>query len=40
MLIATERPDVLLSDIGMPELDGYELIRRVRELPPEQGRPR
>ncbi len=23
--------DVLLSDIGMPEQDGYELIRRVRE---------
>jgi CheY-like chemotaxis protein len=23
-------PDVLVSDIGMPELDGYELIRRAR----------
>jgi PAS domain S-box-containing protein len=31
------RPDVLLSDIGMPDGDGYELIRRVRELPPERG---
>jgi PAS domain S-box-containing protein len=31
------RPDVLLSDIGMPGEDGYELIRRVRELPAEQG---
>jgi signal transduction histidine kinase/CheY-like chemotaxis protein len=31
------RPDVLLSDIGMPGQDGYELIRRVRELPPESG---
>ena len=25
-------PDVLLSDIGMPEADGYELIARVREM--------
>ncbi|MFN0124116.1 MAG: ATP-binding protein, partial [Blastocatellia bacterium] len=30
-------PDVLVSDIGMPEKDGYSLIRRIRELPPEQG---
>jgi PAS domain S-box-containing protein len=29
--------DVLVSDIGMPELDGYELIRRVRALPSAQG---
>jgi PAS domain S-box-containing protein len=31
------RPDVLLSDIGMPEQDGYDLIRQVRALPEEQG---
>jgi signal transduction histidine kinase/ActR/RegA family two-component response regulator len=24
--------DILVSDIGMPDLDGYELMRRVREL--------
>jgi PAS domain S-box-containing protein len=30
-------PDVLLSDIGMPDLDGYMLMRQVRALPPEQG---
>jgi CheY-like chemotaxis protein/nitrogen-specific signal transduction histidine kinase len=30
-------PDVLLSDIAMPGEDGYSLIRRVRELPPQRG---
>jgi len=32
------RPDVLVSDIGMPGEDGYSLIRKVRELPEEEGR--
>ena len=27
-----EHPDVLVSDIGMPDVDGYELLRRVRKL--------
>ncbi|NJN18725.1 MAG: PAS domain S-box protein [Oscillochloris sp.] len=31
------RPDLLIADIAMPGEDGYWLIRRVRELPPEQG---
>jgi signal transduction histidine kinase/ActR/RegA family two-component response regulator len=31
------RPDVLLSDIGMPGEDGYSLIARVRQLPPDRG---
>jgi two-component system CheB/CheR fusion protein len=29
--------DVLLSDINMPEEDGYDLIRQVRALSPEAG---
>jgi len=31
------RPDVLISDLGMPEEDGYSLIAKVRALPAEQG---
>jgi CheY-like chemotaxis protein len=30
-------PDVVLSDIGMADEDGYELIRKVRALPAERG---
>jgi signal transduction histidine kinase len=30
-------PDVLLSDIGMPDVSGYALVRRVRSLPGDQG---
>jgi CheY-like chemotaxis protein len=30
-------PDVLISDIGMPTADGYDLIREVRRLDPERG---
>jgi CheY-like chemotaxis protein len=29
--------DVLVSDIGMPDEDGYELIRKVRALPRDNG---
>jgi PAS domain S-box-containing protein len=31
------RPDLLISDIGMPGEDGYDLIRKVRSLTSEEG---
>ena len=29
--------DVVISDIGMPDEDGYSLVRRIRALAPDQG---
>jgi PAS domain S-box-containing protein len=33
-----ERPDILVSDIGLPDVDGYELMQRIRQGLPEDGR--
>ena len=33
--LASARPDVLICDIGMPQEDGYSLIRRMRVLDPK-----
>jgi PAS domain S-box-containing protein len=35
--IDVQIPDVLISDIGMPDEDGYDLIRKLRLLPDEKG---
>lgn len=34
-LLARSTPDILISDIGMPEIDGYELLHKIRKLQPD-----
>jgi signal transduction histidine kinase/CheY-like chemotaxis protein len=36
-LFTKDRPDVILSDIGMPDRDGYDLIRSIRALSDQEG---
>ena len=36
-LVVRERPDVIVSDVGMPEEDGYSFLARVRALPVADG---
>jgi PAS domain S-box-containing protein len=35
--LETYKPDVLVSDIGMPGMDGYALVKAIRALAPEKG---
>jgi PAS domain S-box-containing protein len=35
--LSQEPPELIISDIGMPGMDGYALIREVRTRPPEQS---
>ena len=37
VLVRAQKPDVIVSDIGMPEKDGYQFIREVRNLPASDG---
>ena len=36
-ILKSQTPDVIVSDIGMPEKDGYQLIREVRNLGAARG---
>jgi PAS domain S-box-containing protein len=36
-LVEAEKPDVLVTDIGIPETDGFELLRHVRALGSHRG---
>lgn len=36
-ILKSQRPDLVISDIGMPEWDGYELIRAIRSLSAANG---
>ncbi|MGL5807106.1 MAG: ATP-binding protein, partial [Xenococcaceae cyanobacterium] len=38
-IISKNPPDILISDIGMSEIDGYELLQRIRALPSQQDKP-
>ncbi|HLO83535.1 MAG TPA: response regulator [Nostocaceae cyanobacterium] len=35
--LINHKPNALILDIGMPNIDGYMLLQQIRTLPPEQG---
>jgi CheY-like chemotaxis protein len=37
MLFASARPDILVSDIGLPDVDGFDLIQRIRQQHASDG---
>jgi CheY-like chemotaxis protein len=38
-MAASEKPDLILMDLGLPVLDGWEATRRVKSNPATQGIP-
>jgi len=37
--VARQIPDIVLMDLGLPGMDGYETARRMREIPAMKGIP-
>ena len=35
--VSLKNPDIIVSDIGMPNEDGYSLMRKIRQLPDEKA---
>jgi CheY-like chemotaxis protein len=35
--LTTSKPDIVVSDIGLPDVDGYDLMERIRQLPADSG---
>jgi signal transduction histidine kinase len=38
-LLQSNTPDIIVSDIGMPDTDGFDLLKRIRELPELENTP-
>ena len=36
-MLSACKPDLIVADIGMPDMDGYSFIRRIRALPANEG---
>ena len=36
-IFSQTKPDILICDLAMPGVDGYSLIRQIRNLTPEEG---
>ena len=36
-LLQSNRPDLILVDLGLPDATGYELLEAIRRLPSEEG---